>query len=166
MTAEQQTPEAKPAEQQQQQQEQKPPETGNDRLPDDHPAALALKKANGEAEAARLRIKELEDAGKSETQRLTDENGELKGKLTTTEASALRLEVALEKSPDGTTPAQIRTLAKRLSGSTREEMEADAVELIKEFGLGGGKPPSFDGGARTAAGGGDMNALIRDRMKR
>jgi len=56
------------------------------------------------------------------------------------EARALRLEVAAEK---GLTLAQ----AKRLVGSTKEELEADAAELLESFGAsngngGGVKPPA------------------------
>lgn len=47
-----------------------PPAT--DRLPDDHPAAKALAKANKEAETLRLKLQEIEDRDKSEVQRLTE----------------------------------------------------------------------------------------------
>lgn len=43
-----------------------------DRLPDDHPAAKALEKANKEAETLRLKLKEIEDRDKSELQKLQD----------------------------------------------------------------------------------------------
>lgn len=48
------------------------PEPSNDRLPDDHPAAKALAKANKEAETLRLKLQEIEDRDKTELQRLQD----------------------------------------------------------------------------------------------
>lgn len=49
-----------------------PEPTATDRLPDDHPAAKALAKANKEAENLRLKLQEIEDRDKSEVQRLTE----------------------------------------------------------------------------------------------
>lgn len=48
---------------------------------------------------------------------------------------ALKLDVALDV--EGITPKQARTLAKSLSGQTREELEAHAKELSEAFGIGG-----------------------------
>lgn len=86
----------------------------------------ALKEANKEAEKHRLRAKELEDKDKSELQRTADERDEHKTARTAAEMTALRLEVAIDK---GLTSTQ----AKRLLGSTREELEADADELVASF---------------------------------
>lgn len=52
--------------------DEQPPSTSDERLPDDHPAVVALAKANKEAEAARLKVKEMEDRDKSELQRAQD----------------------------------------------------------------------------------------------
>lgn len=57
-----------------------PTETG--RIPDDHPAARALAKANKEAEALRLKLQQLEDRDKSELQKLQDAVAERDAKLT------------------------------------------------------------------------------------
>lgn len=86
----------------------------------------ALQKANKEAETLRLRLKEIEDRDKTETQKQLEELESLR-----TEAAALRLEtlrrdVASEK---GLTPAQ----ARRLVGSTREELEADADDYLESL---------------------------------
>lgn len=86
----------------------------------------ALRKANKEAETLRLKLKDLEDKDKTETQRLTDRLAEAEKAAAEHETSALRLSVAFEK---GLTPAQ----AKRLVGSTRDELEADADEVLKDF---------------------------------
>lgn len=82
------------------------------------------------------RLKELEDAEKTETQRLSDQLAEESTARQEAERRALVLEIATEK---GLTPA----LAKRLSGSTREELEADADELSALL------PPAEDGRTTT-----------------
>lgn len=80
-------------------------------------------KANSDAAA---KLKELEDAGKTEAERLQAKAEENEKKAAAAEARALRLEIAAAK---GLTPAQ----AKRLVGTTKEELEADADELLSTF---------------------------------
>ena len=109
----------------------------------------ALRKANKEAETLRLRLQEFEDRDKTEAQKLADRAEAAEKRAVELETKAMRLEVASEK---GLTPAQ----AKRLVGTTREELEADADELLETF-----KPaqteateqvvPSLDLGTRGAA---------------
>ena len=113
------------------------PTSDASRLADDHPVVVALNKANKEAEAARLekkqlaaKLKEYEDAGKSELEKAQTRIAEADFSRQEAEARALRMEVAMDK---GLTVAQ----AKRLVGTTKEELEKDADELLKEFG---GKP--------------------------
>lgn len=101
--------------------------------------ALARKneaQAKANAEAAK-KLKELEDAGKTEVEKLSAERDTHKGRADSAELALVRLEVALEK---GLTKGQ----AKRLVGSTREELETDADELLAE--LGGEKKPAANGG--------------------
>jgi hypothetical protein len=86
----------------------------------------ALSKANKEAETLRLKLKEFEDRDKTELERLTERAEAAERAVAETEGRALRLEVAAEQ---GLNPAQ----AKRLVGSTREELEADAKELLATF---------------------------------
>lgn len=86
----------------------------------------ALNKANKEAEALRLKLKEFEDRDKSELERLTERAEAAERAAAATELKALRLEVAAEQ---GLTPAQ----AKRLVGETREDLESDAKELLATF---------------------------------
>lgn len=83
--------------------------------------------------AAAKRLAELEDANKSELEKLSDQLKNAETASSSNAIAALRLDVALDKAPDGMSPAKIRALAKRLSGSTREELEADADELFAEF---------------------------------
>lgn len=77
------------------------------------------------------RIKELEDAGKSEDQKRTERlealeksDNEKTAALASKDAMLLRYEIAAEKGID-------LKAAARLQGTTREEIEADADELKK-----------------------------------
>jgi hypothetical protein len=72
------------------------------------------------------RLKEFEDRDKSEAQKLTERAEAAERRALEIESHAVRLEVAAEK---GLTPAQ----AKRLVGSTRDELLADADELLATF---------------------------------
>jgi hypothetical protein len=102
---------------------------------DDIPAMkAALRKANKEAEQARLRLKEIEDRDKSDGEKLTERITAAEKRAEEAEHRALRLEVATAK---GLTAAQ----AKRLVGTTTEELEADADELLTSFKSEGGAPP-------------------------
>lgn len=69
---------------------------------------------------------EIEQASKSEQERLTERAEAAERRAAELEAQTVRLEVA---SQNGLSPAQ----AKRLVGSTREELEADAKELLATF---------------------------------
>lgn len=86
----------------------------------------ALKKANKEAETLRLKLKEYEDRDKSELEKLTDRAATADERAAAAELRSLRLEIAHEK---GLTGKQ----AKRLIGSTREELEADADDLLSDL---------------------------------
>ena len=72
------------------------------------------------------RLKEFEDRDKSEAQKLLERAEAAERRAQEIESHALRLEVAAEK---GLTPAQ----AKRLVGNTREELVADADDLLSSF---------------------------------
>lgn len=108
----------------------------------------ALNKANKEAEALRLELKEFKDRDKTEAEKVAERAQTAEERATKAESKATRLEVAFEK---GLTPAQ----AKRLVGETREELEADADEILRDFPV---KPAEattptvdLDLGARTTA---------------
>lgn len=99
----------------------------------------ALKKANEEAKNYRLKAKELEplaakakeleDAKKTEEQRLQDRIAELEPSA----KEAAKLRVALRK---GLTEVQ----ARRLVGDTEEDLEKDADELLESFAPAEGGP--------------------------
>jgi TolA-binding protein len=104
-----------------------------------------LRRANKEAEEMRLRLKEIDDASKSETQKLQEERDALKASLETLELDRMRRDVADQY---GLTPA----LAARLVGATRDELEADAEQVAALFST---KPKPVFGdvgqGARAAS---------------
>lgn len=82
--------------------------------------------AKANAEKARS-FDALEEANKTEQQRLAERAETAEKELATTRLEATRNQVALEK---GLTPNQ----AKRLVGSTPEELAADADELLADLG--------------------------------
>lgn len=123
---------------------------------DDEPLGEAGEKAldawKQRARAAESQVKELsplaqkardlEEANKSELDKATSQRDVLKSERDEKAAENLRLRVALEKK----LPSE---LIDRLQGNSKEEIEADADELLKLV-----KPADatdFDGGARTAA---------------
>lgn len=112
----------------------------------------AERKARREAEAKVKELeplankaKELEDANKTDQQKLQDALDQAKAEGSKSTAELLKLQVALDKAPDGVSAKEILRLAKRLTGSTREELETDAEELFElvgaQTGSGGGRPP-------------------------
>lgn len=120
--------------------EEEPPEPDDqgsslDELPDW--AQKEIKKTRTEAARYRTENKaladkatkfdELENASKSDVEKLNEKATTAEQRAVAAEAKALRMEIAAEK---GLTLAQ----SKRLSGSTREELEADADELVEMFG--------------------------------
>lgn len=115
---------------------------GDDFDPDRAKAKIA--KANSEAANLRKRLrelepmakraKELEDASKSEQEKLQERMTAAETRAQEAELRALRMEVAASK---GLTAAQ----ARRLVGSSKEELESDADDLLASFG-DARKPPS------------------------
>ena len=80
----------------------------------------------GDLKSKAEKFDELNQASKTEQERLTERLAAAEARAVEVEGRALRLEVASE---NGLTPAQ----AKRLVGSTRDELEADAKELLATF---------------------------------
>lgn len=98
-------------------------------------------RAKSNADAA-ARLAELEDAQRTDDERLRLQLEEATRSSAEASEHLLRLEVALEKAPAGMDPARIRKLAERLRGSDRDEIAADAAELFAEF-----DPPARVGGS-------------------
>lgn len=111
-------------------------------LPSDHPLVKAYAATKADLAKARQKIQGIEDEGKTELQRLTDQVAALSTDAAKAQAEAARFQVALEKK---LTPTQ----AKRLVGSTPEELAADADALLADLGISptGGTP---DGGDTTS----------------
>ena len=80
-----------------------------------------------DVKAKAAKLDEVEQANKTELQKAIERAEKAEKDLTPTQVQVARLEVALEK---GLTATQ----AKRLVGSTKEELAADADELIADLG--------------------------------
>lgn len=117
--------------------------------------ALARKheqQAKANVEAAR-RLATIEEASKSEQQRLAEQLEQAKARAEQAELKALRAKVAVAK---GLPPA----LATRLQGTTEEEITADADELAAMLAA---RQTTVDlkQGSRGAAPASDPNAWLR-----
>lgn len=86
----------------------------------------AAKAARQESATLAARLKEYEDRDKTEAQKLQEERDTLLAERDALRTETWRRDVAAEH---GLTPAQ----ARRLVGATREELEADAVEIAATF---------------------------------
>jgi hypothetical protein len=104
--------------------------------------ALARKheKAAADLEPFARKARELEEAGKTAEERIANERDSHRTRADKAESEVLRLRVALGK---GLTATQ----AKRLVGTTEEELEADADELLASF-----RPPDPSGKETPASG--------------
>jgi len=95
-----------------------------------------------EAQEAKARAQEYEDAQKSELEKAQTKAQKLEAEKQAAEAKLLRFEVATEKN----VPAKLVPL---LTATTREELEAQAALILENAKT---EPtPDFDGGAREPA---------------
>lgn len=121
-------------------------EAGKKALAEERKARKAAEKVAAEREA---RLKEFEERDLSEQQKLERKAADTESRASESESRLLRLEVALSRVIDEETLSRVLSGAKRLVGSTREELESDAEEL---FGAVLPQPkkakPSFDQGVR------------------
>lgn len=115
------------------------------------------RRAKENAEAAR-RLREAEEAEKTELQKLAERAEAAEKRAAEAEGRLLRLEVAQAK---GLTAAQ----ARRLQGATREELEADADELLEAFGAKKAEPKEGDGDEGEAKPDASAGAAIFGRPK-
>lgn len=91
-----------------------------------------VKKLTEAAAKAEREKQESENAKKDELQKAQEKLAELETSMQKTKDEQMRLEIASEKVPEGTPLAKVRSLARRLTGTTREELEADADEFIAD----------------------------------
>lgn len=121
--------------------DKKKPETGDEKdwkAEAEKFKALARKqeaRAKENAEAA-ARLAKIEEEQKTAEQKAAEQAAAAEKRAADAELKALRLEVAAEK---GLTPAQ----AKRITGTTKEELEADADDFLESIKSDDkGSPPS------------------------
>jgi len=81
------------------------------------------------AQEAEGKVQQHEDASKDEKTKTAEALSAAQERA----AYADKLDVALDKAPEGMSIAQVRKLAKRLTGKTRDELEQDAEELFSDF---------------------------------
>lgn len=101
-----------------------------------------------ELKEARAKVKEFQDKDKTEAERLSEAAEDARSRAAKAETDARKLTTAMDRAPEGATLAQIRAVAKRLSGDTDEEMESDADELFDLLA-----PKSTEDGKRPAPSG-------------
>lgn len=96
-------------------------------------ARAELGQTRQQLDSVKRELEELKGGNKSELQRLIDERDALKEQLGQVSSVAKRRDVAEELAPEHATPKQIRLVAKYLTGSTDDELEASAEELFDQF---------------------------------
>lgn len=117
-------------------------------------AAVALRKANKEAESLRRKLKEYEDRDKTEAERLADAKAAAERDAADARMAYLRLKVGTAKGLDP-------EVADRLRGTDEKEMAADADRLLAVIGQRSSRG-SADGGPRGGADtANDMNTRLR-----
>lgn len=118
-----------------------------------------LRRENAAARKARQeleqRVQEFEDRDKTEQEKTAERLAAAEKRANEAEARLLRSEVAADK---GVPPK----LAKFLTGTSKEELEESADEILSEI-AGSRRTTSFDGGPRDSetSQDGDMNARLR-----
>ena len=120
----------------------------------------ARKKAEAELSRATKRLNEIDDAGKSEQQKMADAVAAANARAERAELAILRAQVATRKK----LPAD---LAERLVGTTEDELEADADRLVAQITSVTPRPqmdPGPRGEDQTAAP--DVNALLASMFGR
>lgn len=135
-------------EKQQQQQQERPAAgpSGFDDLPAETKAEIKRLRSEAAsnrkaAQEAKAKVEEFEERDKTDAEKMADKLRKAEEARKESEAKLLRFEVATDKR----VPAKA---VKFLSGTTREELEAQADELIE---LASPATPDFDGGVRDPA---------------
>lgn len=93
----------------------------------------ARRDAEKQAKELADRLQAIEDKDKSEVERLTEQVATLTKERDGAVAKADRLEVSILKSLDEDQAKRITSAARRLTGTTREELEEDADEFLSAF---------------------------------
>src|SRR4051812_41922004 len=95
------------------------------------------------------KLAEIENANRSELEKLTGERDGLKSKVPTLEQENLRLRIAVEKGLVG----DKAWIAERLRGSTEDELKTDADQFLQRLTAAppSTPPPDVHGGVRKPA---------------
>lgn len=109
--------------------------------------------ARKELAEMRTRLRGHEDKDKSELQRLQEALKAADERASKAESSVKRREIAEDRAPDHATPAQIRAVAKRLSGDTEDALSSDADELYALIAPAPAKTPPGKPKERLRGGG-------------
>jgi hypothetical protein len=115
--------------------------------PEDQPEKSAKDEPDWKAEAERwkamsrkneksfkdtaAKLKQFEDANKSESQRLQEERDSHKTRAERAEAALKRREIAEQLAPEHATARHIAQVARRMAGDDDDALEADARELFE-----------------------------------
>jgi hypothetical protein len=145
-----------------------PDPSEEDKKPDTPPPAADLgdevkkwkamsRKNEDEAKSLRAKVAEFENASKSEQEKAAERASAAEKRAVDAEHRLLVLEVAADK---GLNAKQ----ANRLRGANREELEADADELVAEFG--GERPRPAGRPRENLQGGGDPTEEPEERDPR
>lgn len=97
-----------------------------------------------EREQLRKKVQEYEDQGKSEAQRLQEAADEAKTRASKAEQNYLKMQAAMDAAPEGASLAQVRAVAKRVTGDNADDLAADAEELFALIASASGKSTSDD----------------------
>jgi hypothetical protein len=89
------------------------------------------RKHEGEAKKLGGRLKEYEDANKSDLERLQERAGTAESRADKAESMAKALQIAMDRAPEHATLAQVRAVAKRVRGDGDDAIEQDADELFE-----------------------------------
>lgn len=123
----------------------------------------AAKEARRRAEEAEAKVKEYEDAQKSEDEKREEALAAAKAEAEQYKATIHELEVKQRRADVAAAKNLPPKLAGRLTGETIEEIEADADALLEDLGtLPGETPPPGDGGARNPVKPKDLNEQIAE----
>lgn len=101
------------------------------------------------------RLKKYEDQNKSEAERLSEAAQESRMRAEKAEAALRRREIAEDRAPEHATLAQIKAVAKRLSGDDDDALEADADDLFALLAPEPPKPRTSTRPKEKLRGGGD-----------
>ncbi len=138
------------------------PEPNPDDLGDGGKKALdAERKARRDAEAEAKNLKDrlaaIEDKDKTEVERLTAQVAQLTKDLDTATVNETRLRVAISKGMSEDKAARLLGAAKRITGATPEELEADADDYFSLLG----EPPAEGEGKKDPPPGGKPREQLK-----